>query len=267
MSTDLTFTTALFVPCDRPERFAKAAASGADAIILDLEDAVAVERKEAARARLSADFSNLPIILRINGAGTRWHADDLAAAAKLRLTAIMLPKAEMNGALEAIAAGPAAHLPIVALVETARGLSEARAVATHPAVARMAFGSIDFSADLGCAHEREALLFARNELVLASRLAGLPAPVDGVTTALDDVELITNDARHGRSLGFGGKLCIHPRQLEAVRAGYLPEPDEIAWAHRVLASGDGAAAVDGLMVDEPVRVRARRILAQADLVT
>ncbi|MBD0417378.1 HpcH/HpaI aldolase/citrate lyase family protein [Oryzicola mucosus] len=251
------FVTALFVPGDRPERFAKAAASGADVVIIDLEDAVAPADKDRARASLTTDFTSLPVILRINGAGTPWHAADLAAAAALNVAMVMLPKTEMDGCLETI------RLPVIALVETARGLSEARGIAAHPAVARLAFGSIDYCADLSCSHDRDALLFARSELVLASRLAGLPAPVDGVTTAIEDAELVMDDARHGRNLGFGGKLCIHPRQVVAVQDAYYPDERELAWAERVLASGEGAAAIDGAMVDEPVRIRARRILASA----
>ncbi|MCD2172210.1 HpcH/HpaI aldolase/citrate lyase family protein [Rhizobium sp. C4] len=263
MKTWLDFTTALFVPADRPERFAKAAAAGADAVIIDLEDAVAPSSKASARETLSPGQLNVPLILRINGAGTQWHAQDIAVAAQLDLVAIMLPKAEMDGTLEALQQGPARHLPVIALIETARGLDEARAIAASPGIARLAFGSIDFCADLGCAHQRNALLLARSSLVLASRLAGLPAPIDGVTTAIDDDGLVADDARYGRALGFGGKLCIHPRQIGPVKAGYHPDEAEIAWAEKVLNSGDAAVAVDGAMVDEPVRIRARRILALA----
>ncbi len=240
MNAGLLFITALFVPGDRPERFAKAASAGAGAVIVDLEDAVAPDSKIAARSGLSAafaaGFSDLPVILRINGAGTRWHKDDVASASRLGLAGIMLPKAQMDGALDALGRAETAHLPIIGLIETAQGLADARAIAAHPSVARLAFGSIDFCADLGCAHEREALLMARSELVIASRLAGLPAPIDGVTTAIEDAGLITSDARHGRLLGFGGKLCIHPKQIEAVQTGYRPDPAEIAWAEKVLGS-------------------------------
>ncbi|MFQ6163545.1 HpcH/HpaI aldolase/citrate lyase family protein [Sinorhizobium meliloti] len=265
MTALLDFTTALFVPADRPERFAKAAASRADAVIIDLEDAIGVAHKTAARAHVATDFTDGPVILRINAAGTRWHADDLLAAARLKLSAILLPKAEAGETLDVIARGPAAHLPLIALVETARGIAEAHAIATHPAVQRLAFGSIDFAADLGCAHTREALLSARSALVLASRLAGLPPPIDGVTTAIGDEALVFDDARYGQRLGFGGKFCIHPRQVEAIRHGYAPEALEIAWAERVLASGDGVISIDGTMIDEPVRLRARSVLQRAGL--
>jgi citrate lyase subunit beta / citryl-CoA lyase len=254
-------TSLLFVPGNRPERFAKAAAAGADAIIIDLEDAVPVADKEKARAALECGFSDRPIFVRINGEDTAWHAQDVAAVASLAFAGLVLPKAELGGRLPELAA--TGQRPVLALIETARGLAQAREIAALPGVARLIFGSIDFCADLGCAHTREALLAARSELVLASRLAGLQSPIDGVTTAIDDQDGITADARHGCALGFGGKLAIHPRQIAAIREGFLPQQAEIDWAEKVLASGDGAAAVDGAMVDEPVRMRARAILARA----
>lgn len=263
MSDELDVIAPLFVPANRPERFEKAAASGADAVILDLEDAVAAPAKEAARAALRLDFTDRPVFVRINAAGTPWHADDLAAVARMPFAGIMVPKAENSAALMAISGrlGPGKRL--VALIESALGLANARAVAAVPAVGRLAFGSIDFCADLGSAHTRQALLSARHEIVLASRLAGLVPPLDGVTTVVDDPAVAADDARYARELGFGGKLAIHPRQIEAIRAGFLPDAAEIAWARKVLESGDGAAAVDGAMVDEPVRIRARSILARS----
>jgi len=253
--------TFLFVPANRPERFTKAAASGADAIILDLEDAVQQDAKDAARAALAAGFTDLPVLVRINGEGTPWHADDVAAVANLPFAAIVVPKAEIGEGLAALAA--TGRWPILPLIETARGLSQARTIAGLAGVERLAFGSIDFCADLGCAHTREALLAARSELVLASRLAGRVGPIDGVTTTIDDAALVASDARHALELGFGAKLAIHPRQIEAMRSGFAPQPAEIDWAEKALSSKDGAAAVDGAMVDEPVRIRARLILARA----
>lgn len=257
----LSFSVPLFVPGNRPERFSKAAAAGADAIILDLEDAVPADAKTAARDALRDSFSTLPILVRVNGIGTSWHKADMAALAQHSFAAVVVPKAEMNEAFAALCA--ATSIPVIALIESARGLADARLIATTINVGRIAFGSIDFCADLGCSHTREALLAARCELILASRLGGLPASIDGVTTALDDTKQIAEDARHARDLGFGGKLCIHPRQIEAIRAGFAPDEAELVWARKVLASGDGAASVDGAMVDEPVRIRARSILERA----
>ncbi|MFG1230023.1 HpcH/HpaI aldolase/citrate lyase family protein [Xanthobacter wiegelii] len=258
------FVVPLFAPADRPERFAKAAASGADAVILDLEDAVQPDAKVRGRAALTTAFTPLPVLVRINARGTRCHLDDLAAVARLVPAGVILPKAEDPRDLDRVAAALPPSVPIVALVESAAGLAHVRALADHPAVARLAFGSVDFCADLGCAHSREALAVARFEVILASRLAGIGAPLDGVTTALDDAAAAVDDARHARSLGFGGKLAIHPRQIAPIREGFCPDAVEIAWAEKVLAvAGAGAVAVDGTMVDEPVRIRARALLALA----
>jgi citrate lyase subunit beta / citryl-CoA lyase len=260
MTLSLDFIAPLFVPANRPERLQKAAASGADAIIIDLEDAVPAEAKNQARAELRTDFTKLPILVRINGSGTAWHSEDLAAVSQLPFAAIIVPKAELNSGLEAVLWGSASAPRVVALIETALGLSEARQIAALPGVARIAFGSIDYCADMGCAHTRDALLAARLELVLASRLAGKPQPIDGVTTELNNSEVVIDDSRYARDLGFGGKLCIHPRQVDSVLKGFLPSENEIVWARKILSSGDGAVAVDGAMVDEPVRLRARSIL-------
>lgn len=260
MSPAFDFTAPLFVPANRPERFEKAADAGVDAVILDLEDAVAADAKDAARAALRSGFASVPVLVRVNGLGTPWHAADLAALAGHDFSGVMVPKAEASEAFTSLCR--ASPVPVIALVESARGLADARRIAGTANVARIAFGSIDFCADLGCAHIREALLAARSELVLASRLAGLVAPVDGVTTSIEDASAIAADARHARDLGFGGKLAIHPRQLAPIRAGFAPDEAEVVWARKVLASGDGAAAVDGAMVDEPVRIRARAILGR-----
>lgn len=262
MSGALDFQVPLFVPANRPERFEKAARAGADAVILDLEDAVAPSAKDEARAALRCDFTTAPVLVRVNGIGTPWHEADIAALAGHGFAAVVVPKAEGGEAFAALCA--ASFLPVVALVESARGLADARRIAAMANVARLAFGSIDFCADLGCAHVREALLSARSELVLATRLSGLVAPVDGVTAAIDDPGAVLDDARHARDLGFGGKLAIHPGQVKAIRAGFAPDAAEIAWARKVLASGDGAAAVDGAMVDEPVRIRARAVLRKSN---
>lgn len=249
----------LFVPADRPERFAKAAASGADAVILDLEDAVPPQRKAAARAALDTAFTSLPVIVRVNALDTPWHAEDMAAVMRLRPAAIMLPKAEDVGEVAALAR----QLPVIALVETVRGIASVRDIAMHGRAAVLALGTVDYVADLGCAHTREALLAARGEVVLASRLGGIGAPLDGVTLDVRDAALAREDAAYARALGFGGKLAIHPAQVASILEGMAPEPREIAWARRVLESGGGAVAVDGAMVDEPVRMRARALLRRA----
>jgi citrate lyase subunit beta/citryl-CoA lyase len=257
-----TIRAPLFVPATRPERFAKAAASGADAVILDLEDAVGLADKDSARAALRTDFTGLEVIVRINGVGTPWHEADVVALRQLSVAAVMLPKSEDPAAVAAVVSA-LDRRPVIALIETARGLANARAIAALAGVVRLAFGSIDFCADLGCAQLREVLLPIRLELVLASRIARIAAPIDGVTVQLDDPALTYADAAHARQLGMGGKLCIHPNQITEVVRAFTPTGAEIDWARRVLASAEGAVLVDGQMVDEPVRLRARAILAVA----
>jgi citrate lyase subunit beta / citryl-CoA lyase len=256
--------TALFVPADRPERFSKAQSSGADAIIIDLEDAVAPSAKATARSNLCLPGvlpTGCEVFVRVNGRQTPWYSDDLAAVARLQAAGVVLPKAE--------SAEDVAHTsksipgaPLIALIETARGLAAVREISAVLGVTRLAFGSIDFCVDIGAAHGRDALLAARSAIVLASRLSELAPPLDGITTSIDDSALIEEDARYAYRLGFGGKLCVHPRQIVPVRRGFASSPEEIAWAKRILAAGtEGAIAVDGTMVDSPVRARARQILA------
>lgn len=257
-----TIIAPLFVPASKPERFVKAAACGADAVILDLEDAVAAADKNTARDAIDAGFTDLPVIVRINAIGTPWHAADLSAVAGKGFVAVILPKSETAETVaQVVAALPG--LPVIALIESALGLANACAIAAVDGVARLAFGSVDFCADIGCAHLRDILLPARSELVLASRLGGIAAPIDGVTVQLDDPAVTGGDASHARDLGMTGKLCIHPKQIAEVKRAFAPSEQEIDWAKRVLASGDGAVSVDGAMVDEPVRIRARAILAAA----
>lgn len=264
MTAAIAFCAPLFVPATKPERFEKAAASGADAVILDLEDAVAPADKVGARGALRTDFTALPVIIRVNAPGTVWHEDDLAAVARLDVAAVMVPKLEHVGQLDRLRSGPAGRHAVVALIESAVGMANVRLLASRLTHGRLAFGSVDYAADLDCAHERPALAHARSELVLASRLMDLAPPLDGVTLSIRDVDAVADDARHGRSLGFGGKLCIHPSQVGPVQSAYVPSEEEVDWACRVLASGDGGVAVaDGAMVDEPVRRRARQILTRA----
>ncbi len=255
----------LFVPADRPERIAKARASGADAVIVDLEDAVAPAGKAAARdAAANVLDGAQPVVLRINGADTAWFADDARLAAHRGVAAVLLPKAASAEPVVALRAASGGK-PVLALVESAAGMANVTALAGTPGVTRLVFGSIDFQLDLDIADDDLALLAFRSQLVLASRVANLPAPVDGVTTALDDAARIEAEARRARLLGFGGKLCIHPRQVPIVNGAFSPSEAELSWAQRVVdaaaAAGGAAVAVDGRMVDAPVLARARRLIA------
>ena len=255
--------TLLFVPGHRPDRFAKAAAAGADLVILDLEDAVAAADKDRARDEVVAHLDGAgPAVVRVNGAGTPWYEADVAAL-RDRRCAVMVPKAEPGAALEDLMGRLAAGTPVVALVETASGVLGAAEVARIPGVTRLAFGSLDLAAQLDVdPADHAALTHARAAVVIACAAAGLPGPVDGVTPAVDDMEAVREDAEHGRRLGFTAKLCIHPRQLAAVRSVFTPSPARRAWARAVLALADGPVAVlDGQMVDAPVVARALSILA------
>ena len=260
----MTLRSYLFVPADRPERFAKALASGAGAVIVDLEDAVAPHAKDAARAALEAWLARSEgrVVVRINSVDTPWFADDLRVCRSSCVAAVMLPKAERAIDLAAIE-----HKALLPLIETAAGIDALRDIARAPRVERLVFGSIDLQLDLGITGDGDELLFFRSQLVLASRLAGLAPPVDGVSTAIDDAAQLEADAQRARRLGFGAKLCIHPKQVDTVNRSFSPSAEELAWAHRVLdaaASAAGAAvAVDGKMVDKPVLLRAQALLRQA----
>lgn len=257
----------LFVPGDRPDRFDKAAASGADEVVIDLEDAVSptakVVAREAAIAWLQAGRS---ACLRINAAGTPWFDDDLKALQSLPGTSLMLPKADVEALNRATTVLPGRR--VVALIETVRGYMELRQLAAIGAVARIAFGSVDFGVESGIADEGDAMTAVRTQIVLESCFAGLEPPVDGVSVNFSDEEQMACDAHHTRQLGFGGKLCIHPRQVAAVNAAYCPALEEVDWAQRVVAafelSDGGVTTVDGKMVDKPVVEQALRILADAE---
>lgn len=253
----------LFVPADRPERFAKAAAAGCDAVILDLEDAVSGARKAEARAniRAMADLG-VPVAVRCNGVATAHFAADMESLRDCRFDALMLPKYERRENAEAVWRLLGREVPIIALVESASGLLDAVHAQALAGVAQAAFGSLDFAADIRCEHSFQELLLARSMLVMASRAAGLPAPLDGVTADLHDAAAAEADARAARRLGFGGKLCVHPSQIAAVREAFRPSQADVEWAQRVLAAAEagGVSSIDGAMVDAPVLERARQIL-------
>ena len=258
----------LFVPGNRPERFDRACASGADAVIVDLEDAVAPADKDAARSAVADWLSPAcPVYLRINAVDSDWFEDDLAVCAHPGVAGVVLPKAESVDVLARLAACAGKRVALLPLIETARGMDCARTLAEAGGVRRLLFGSIDFQLDLGIDGDGEELAYFRSRLVLASRLAGVQPPVDGVTTAIRDTALLEADTLRARRMGFGGKLCIHPQQIAVVHRCFAPAADEVAWARRVehaAASAAGAAvAVDGRMVDRPVLIKARRILAEA----
>ncbi len=268
----------LFVPGNRPERFDKACAAGAGAVIIDLEDAVVPDEKITARAAVrawlcaansAAQRTDNGVLIRINSASTEWFADDLALCNLPGVDGIVLPKAEYAAQLRMVAdAGAAAILP---LIESALGFGNLAEISQHARVQRLIFGSIDFQLDLNIDGEGDELLFFRSQLVLQSKLAGILSPVDGVSVGIDDSAQLCSDAQRGRRLGFGAKLCIHPKQIEHVNREFRPDAISVAWAMRVIAAADAAGgaavAVDGKMVDLPVLLKARAIRLEAELLT
>lgn len=266
----------LFVPSDRVERYSKAFTSGADAVILDLEDAVAPLNKTGARDSLrdwldSQVKTTFPAVwVRVNAFETKWHKDDMAALENAPIAGIVLPKAERVSELDHITTLLAPGLHVLPLIETGRGLDAMREIARGPRVQRLLFGSVDLQLDLGiqCGSTEAELAPYRAQMVLVSRLAGLAQPVDGVHTALDDPLLLADAASAAKRMGFGAKMCIHPRQIAPVNQAFTPQAEEIAWAQRVIDAvrgGNGSAvAVDGKMVDAPVVALAQRVLAQIE---
>jgi citrate lyase subunit beta/citryl-CoA lyase len=262
--------SALFVPADRPERHQKAFDSGADAVIVDLEDAVAAGRKDEARQilvdSLASREGSTGCIVRINSPLTDEGRADLAAVPTMRADAIMVPKADVESVEIAVTAG----LPLVALVETAAGILDAAAIARHPAVDVLMLGPVDLGLELDVRHEpgEDGLTTARGMLVLAAAAGGIPGPLDGPCVRAKDADALAAEIERARRLGFAGKSCIHPSQIEPVNAAFAPSAEEVDWAAKALAAyeeadGSGVVVLDGEMVDLPVVLRARRILDRA----
>lgn len=261
--SDLLFP--LFLPATRPERLDRARTSGADWVILDLEDAVAPTDKETARrglANMGLAGVGAPICIRINGADTPWYEDDVAAVLTLPVSGLLVPKAEDPALLQTLRDRLPEGMALWGLVETARGVANVRSLA--PLCERLLFGALDLAGDLGIAVSEVALAPARAEVVLAARIADRPGPVDAVTPDVRDMAQVTRDAEHGAAMGYRGKMLIHPAQIEPARAAWRPSSDLCDWAALVLEAPEGVAVVDGQMVDAPVIARARRILSDAD---
>lgn len=260
----------LFVPATRPDRFAKAAASGADRVILDLEDAVAPSEKvDARRGLLGAEIPrDVPVYVRVNSALTPWFEEDLGVACRLAIHGVLLPKADSAAHVQRAVAAIAPQHAIVPIIETAAGLWNVLDVARSPRVERLIFGALDFTLDTGI-HDRDgAFDSVRTRIVVASRIAGIAPPVDLVTLAIDDEDLLQRHAARSHSFGFGGKLCIHPRQIPTTNNAFRPSEDELVWARAVIAElaarpGEAVFAYRGELVDRPVIERAKQIVAAA----
>ncbi|MEM7585155.1 MAG: CoA ester lyase [Acidobacteriota bacterium] len=283
----------LFVPGDNERLLGKVFDAGADAVVIDLEDAVSAERKDAARElvqrtlvqRAADDASRQPIWVRINDPRIGdWRADLEAVCGDPRatrlITGLRLPKAEslrqlqlLDEALRRVeqqASLPPESLRITCTIESATGVANAARLAALPRVSFLAFGEADFAADIGAELDADstATLWARSSLVVAARSAGIAPPIAPVYTLLDDPEGLTRTTVAARRLGFFGRSCIHPRQLEPIHDAFTPTAERVAMARRILAAFDrngGTVAVteDGQFVDEAVVRRARAVLELA----
>ena len=265
--------TYLFVPGNRPDRFGKALASGADAVVLDLEDAVAADGKVAAREAVRAwaadatPADRAKVVVRTNDLGSPHAAADLAAVAEAAITAIVLPKTESADDVATVRSA-APDVVVLALVESARGLAAAEEIAAAPGVVRLVFGTLDYALDLDLEIDdaSDGLSYAAGRLAVASRCAGIATPVGGVTPQLGDEARLLADLAWSRRHGLGAKLCIHPAQVAAIHAALAPTTQAVERARRVLeadAGSPGAAQLDGRMIDRPVVLAARRTLARA----
>lgn len=256
----------LFCPADRPDRFAKAA-ERADAVILDLEDAVLPDAKDAARRNLAGTpLDPARTVVRVNPAGTPAHALDLQAVRAAGYRTIMLAKSRSAADLTGLG-----DFDVIALCETAAGVLHAPAIAAEPNVVALMWGAEDLVASLGgtssrlaTGEYRDVASHARSSVLLAAGAHG-KAAIDAVHFDIGDLAGQEAEARDAAASGFAATACIHPSQVGAVRAGYAPTPDELEFARAVLAAAEGERGVfafRGSMVDEPVLVHARRLVAR-----
>jgi citrate lyase beta subunit len=275
-ATDLSrVRSLLFAPGSDERKLVKALASAADAVVADLEDAVAPGEKAAARELVrnvfaaAADGPGPLRLVRVNAVGTAFHADDLAAVAAIAPDAIVLPKATPEAVAALAADGP----PVVAIVETAQGVRLAYEIASQPRVAALQIGAVDLGAEAGLEPRPDGLelLYVRSKVVLDSVAAGVRPPFDVVHLDVEAGGALEEECRLARSLGFRGKACIHPAQVPVVNRAFTPSESELTWARKVLdayeagaAEGRGAVALDGAMIDLAVVERARRLLADTE---
>lgn len=276
----------LYAPGSNRRTIAKALAAGADAVVLDLEDAVAPAEKAAARSQVAATVAArgvdaaCDLHVRVNRAADRYHEDDVRAVVQPGLQALRVPKVEGADGLRELdallatceqAAGLAVgSIALYPTIESAVGtLRVAGALSATARTHRVAFGATDFLADIGAWGDEEmATLHVRSQLVLASRAAGVGPPIDSVHTRLDDGHGLRRAAERARALGFFGKSVIHPQQLAIVHEVFTPSEAELRWATRVVEAlgvaaraGSGATSVEGQFVDEAIAARARALLS------
>lgn len=253
----------LFAPGHNAKLLNRVFQAGADAVMLDLEDAVPPEAKATARSMVAEVLLDHPAWVRVNAAQTPLCEADLAAIGD-RAFGIRIPKVESVADVEWVTTR-APGKPIICAIESARGVLAAQAIAAAPGVHFLAMGGVDLQRDLNTSGGNLQTLYARSHLVLASRAAGIEPPIDSVFPLLEDTTGLREQAEFARSLGFFGKSAIHPRQLETLHEVFTPTEAEIDWAQSVLAGfaeagGGGFALPSGEFVDRPVADRARRLL-------
>ena len=267
----------LFVPAVRPDRYPKALATGADAVCIDLEDGVAFAAKGDAREAALALFAGrapvrAEVSLRINDPKTDLGQRDLDAVRRsgIRPDALMLPKCDGPEEIRDVAGalgGALSDLPLIVMVETARGVAAAEAIAAAtPTVSAVFFGAIDFAADVGCEVGWDAALYARSRVVVAAAVAGVGA-LDSPYMDVLALDGLAAESRRTRGLGFGGKAAIHPTQVPVIQTAFSPAAEEVAWARRIVEAYDrnegGVLLVDGKLIERPVIASAKRTLAVA----
>ncbi|OXY91164.1 HpcH/HpaI aldolase/citrate lyase family protein [Streptomyces diastatochromogenes] len=259
--------TWLYVPGDRPHVVAKALAAGADVVVIDLEDAVAPDRKEYARAATAERLGEpqpVPVHVRVNALDGPWAAADLTALATLPgMSGLRLPKVTSPGQIRQVAV--ATPVPLYALLESALGIEHAFAIATaHPSLRGVSLGEADLRADLGVRADA-GLDWPRSRVVVAARAAGLAPPPQSVHPDIRDLDGLATSCARGRALGFLGRAAIHPRQLPVIERAYLPTYAEIEAAETIIkaaATNEGAQALpDGRFVDAAVVAAAQRTLS------
>ncbi len=269
----------LFAPAVRPDLLCKMPGSGADAMVIDLEDATPPDAKDVGRTEMRAAVAELagqiPILVRVNDDTTPWHDDDLDSLPPDGLAGIVVPKIETVAGLDALAsrlADRGLDLPVVGGVETALGVADARPLLAHRIVSAGYFGAEDFIADMGGVRtaSNDEVAHARAHVALAGRLAEVTV-IDQIVADFKDDDRCRRECLEARAMGYGGKLCIHPAQVAIANEAFLPSTEEVDRARRLLAAyedgkaqGIASIAFEGQMVDEPVAVQARRVLAQAD---
>lgn len=242
----------------------KALATRADEVIVDLEDAVSDGEKESARASLTELRPSRALVLRINGADSPFMGGDIEVARALPwVKAVVVPKAESPESMVMVARSFNSSVALIALVESAKGISAVDEIA-RTGVSRLMFGPVDYATDIDVNPNHLALMYPRSRVVVASAAARIAPPVDGPTLMVTDLALLGEEARLARELGFHGKMCIHPSQVDTVNAVFQSSTEELEWARSVIDAverqGEGVFRLDGMMIDGPVIARARAIL-------